>query len=101
MMLTQTPINEVRPAFDRHHSLLVLLLGALSFSSQIEEFLCRPSVDGVDPMDPEHPLVIAALGSISLGRTIRRWAEEAASPAVECEQKKAPVTTDSLREFLR
>jgi len=51
-------------------------------------------------MNPEHPLVLVALGMVSLNRTLSRWMEEASmSPALETANTPAPLP-DS-RELMR
>lgn len=98
--MERNSVSEVRSAFDKHDVLLALLLGALSSFKRFEDAVSRPDPEGNSSMDYGHPLVVAALGAISFGRTLERWLEEATEPAGRSEPIPAS-TQPRLRDFLR
>lgn len=95
-----SPLTDLRPASDRHDAVLALVLGAFSFSRRIEAALLRPSSGNGRPMDPQHPLVLAALGIVSVSRTLDRWMEEASIPPEPTEARMLVPLPDS-RDLMR
>jgi len=94
------PLTDLPSSADSHDAVLPLLLGAFSVSRRVEAALLQASLENTDPMNPEHPLVLVALGMVSLNRTLSRWMEEASmSPALEAANTPAPLP-DS-RELMR
>jgi hypothetical protein len=51
-------------------------------------------------MDPQHPLVLAALGIVSVSRTLDRWMEEASIPPEPTEARMLVPLPDS-RDLMR
>lgn len=83
-----------------HDPVLALALGGLSVSRQFAALVSAPA-PGLPPLARDDALVLAALGIISLGRSLHRWLEEASEPveprAVSPSADEAPHTGDLLR----
>jgi len=94
--------NDPRPAFTRHDLLLALLLGGLYTSREVQRLVSRSETNVSDPLDPDDPLIDVALGLISLGRTLERWAAEAAVVIPDRQSQGTPGEgEDNLRKLLR
>jgi hypothetical protein len=91
------PATEPRLAPDRHDSVLHLALGALGALQHFEEALAGETQG--EPLADEDPVVLASLGLLACGRTLRRWLAESAE---DLPQSPAPIAvTDTAQELLR
>ena len=93
------PATEPRLDSHQHDTLLVLALGSLSVAQRFEALVGRTSGQ-TPPLDGDDPVVLAALGALSLSRSLRRWLEEA-SPVREMAVADQPTDAVSSRELLR
>jgi hypothetical protein len=82
------PATEPRLDAHQHDALLVLALGSLSLAQRFESLVNHTSAQGT-PLDRHDPVVLAALGVVSLGRSLRRWLDEA-SPVREAPVAASP-----------
>lgn len=96
-----TTATEPRLNSDRHDAVLALALGSLSFAQRFEEMISQVATTAVRPLDVDDPIVLAALGVVSLGRSLRRWVEEAAEPVRQPAPSASSVPVPSPRELLR
>jgi hypothetical protein len=90
------PATEPRLAPDRHDSVLHLALGALRALQHFETALAGGTQG--ERLADEDPVVLASLGLLACGRTLRRWLAESADdppPAVRL------AVTDAAQELLR
>jgi hypothetical protein len=94
------PATEPRPAADRHDVVLALALGALAAAQRFERAVSVRSADD-DALGPDDPVVLAALGAIALGRTLRHWLESAADPRPGLQEQPMPAKPPETRELLR
>jgi hypothetical protein len=96
-----TPATEPRFTSDRHDTVLALALGSLSFEQRFEEMVRRATSPVAQALDIDDPVVLAALGVVSVGRSLRRWLEHAAASAAPAKpdgtSAHAPVARDLLR----
>jgi len=99
-MFVTMPATEPRAGSDQHDAALALALGALAVARQVELCVARPSPPGSPPLAADDALVVAALGAISIGRSLRRWLNEAAA-AHEGPHVAAPAPVPTSRELLR
>ena len=76
----EMPATEPRPAADQHDAALTLALGLLSAVRRFEGSASRASRSGATALAADDPVVLSALGAVSVGRTLTRWLEEAAKP---------------------
>jgi hypothetical protein len=93
--------TEPRLATDQHDAVLLLALGSLSLFQHFEQ-LIRPAADpAVRPLEVDDPLVLAALGVVSTGRSLRRWLEEAAPPAAAPDRSVPSIHPATPSDILR
>jgi hypothetical protein len=88
-------------ASDHHDAVLALALGSLSFGQCFETLISRATASAVPPLDLDDPLVLAALGVVSLARSLRRWLEEAAAPTRPPQPSASSTPLAAPRELLR
>jgi hypothetical protein len=93
------PATEPCLGADRHDAVLALALGALALSRSAEEALRRQAPAGSDGGTPEEPLVLAALGVISIGRSLARWLEEVADASPQPNADSRPGL--DIRDLMR
>jgi hypothetical protein len=93
------PATEPRLSADKHDPVLALALGALSAICRFEDAVGARSSEAA--LDPDDPIVVASLGVVSLGRTLRRWLEEAAEPHGTAARPEPVEPSVSPRELLR
>jgi hypothetical protein len=77
---------------------MLALLGALSVVERLERE-CTASNAPHPALAADDALVLAALGALGLGRSLRRWLAEAATPAALVSTTAADVP--ALGELLR
>ena len=97
-MLMAETTTEPRLVSENLDAVLALALGALSMANGLEAALRPQSTDG-EALQPDDPVVLAALGAIALGRTLRRWLEESADAVVTSTPSTHPRPLP--RELLR
>jgi hypothetical protein len=94
------PATEPQLVADRHDEVLALALGSLSVTQRFENMVSRAATPGRRPLGIDDPLVLAALGLVSLGRSLGRWLEEAAEPerprGAGASSAEAPPTPQNL-----
>ena len=100
-MAPETPATEPRLASDQHDAALALALGALSVVRSVDACMNRVSAHGSPPLDAGDPVVLAALGAISFGRSLTRWLEEAAQPQQRQHADAPTLSLPGMRELLR
>ena len=97
----ETPATEPRVACDEHDAVLALALGSLAVARGFEACVIRPALPGSQPLEADDPIVLAALGAISLGRSLTRWLEEAAQRQhprrLDPPTRPAPTSRELLR----
>jgi hypothetical protein len=98
--MNQSPIEPALAA-DRHDAVLALALGALSYAQRFEELVAAAAAPAAAPLDLDDDAVLAALGLISLGRSLRRWLEDAAEPSLAPGPKVSCAGRLTLRELTR
>ena len=98
--MTETRMaTELMLASDQRDTLLALVLGSLSAERRFEELVSRTVAMG-QPLDADDPVVLTALGLISLGRTLQRWLDASvASPSSLTSNESA--THSVLGDLLR
>jgi hypothetical protein len=94
----ETPATEPLADADRHDAVLASALGLLSLAQRFEACAARASTSG-SQLDADNAIVLAALGAISLGRSLKRWLEEASELPADIRAVMSPPL--SLRELLR
>jgi hypothetical protein len=82
-----TPATEPRLAPDRHDSVLAAVAGAVAHTQRLEQML-QVAANGGTVLDDDDPAVLASLGAIAVGRSLRRWLQGATSGAAR------PATPD-------
>ena len=97
----ERPATEPRPAADQHDAALTLALGLLAAVRRFEGYASRTSRAGATPLAEGDPIVLAALGAVSLGRTLTRWLEEAAGPQEVPHVNRAAGSSRTPRELFR
>ena len=97
----ETKVSDPQLTFDQHDTVLALALGALSASRRFDAYVARASAPGSRPLGADDPLVLAALGAISLGRSLSRWLEEAAEPRRAAHVDVPTTPRPAPRELLR
>jgi hypothetical protein len=101
VMPVNTPATEPRLVSDHHDAVLALALGSLSLVRRFEELVSRATTPEVQPLDRDDTVVLAALGVVSLGRSLRRWLEEAAVPTQPSTPSPSSAHRPERRELLR
>lgn len=97
----KNPATEPRLAADHHDGLLAVALGALSAAQWFEELAARPSAPGAPPLSADDPIVFAALGAVSLSRSLRRWLEEASTNVTSSSDPSAGGSAPTPGDLLR
>jgi hypothetical protein len=99
-MSADAPATEPRVASDQHDAVLALVLGSLRLAHRFEACVGRASAGGPS-LAADDPMVVAALGAISLGRSLERWLEAAAEsepcPHADATTAAMPPPRDLLR----
>jgi len=93
------PASDPRLAADRHDAFLVAMLGAVSALQRLERACVAPGPGGTLPADD--PVVLATLGALSLGRSLRRWLAEASSSPTPGSDTPPVDSRPRLRELIR
>ena len=97
---TDTPASEPRLSPDRHDVVLALALGALASADHFERAV-QASSAATPALEPDDPVVLASLGVIALGRTLRRWLDNADTPLPAAGGAAQPDEGFCSREALR
>jgi hypothetical protein len=97
----EMPATEPALAFDERDAVLALALGSLSFVQRLEEQVRVATADAVRPHEVDDPVVLAALGAISAGRTLKRWLAEAREAGSEIDDVSPSGSLMLPRDVLR
>jgi hypothetical protein len=100
VMSADAPATEPRAASDHHDAVLALVLGSLRLARHFEASVARASA-GSPPLATDDPMVVAALGAISLGRSLERWLEAAAEPEPCPHADRTTAALPPPRDLLR
>jgi len=81
--------RELKLGGGEHRDLVLAALGMLSASARLDDLLLLGRQD--EPLADDDPVVLAALGALSLRRSLRRWLALAASEGAHDEPAEAPI----------
>jgi hypothetical protein len=98
-MPNEIPANDPRLASDQYDAVLGLALGSLAVARRFEGYVSCES--RAQPLGADDPLVLAALGAISLSRSLTRWLEEAAELRERAHVDGSTVSSQEGQDLLR